>query len=90
MRVIFKFRTASRQFSETFFLYLVYLRPISGLKGVLNSIKAEIKMSVATAVPAPQKLIINENSMVKNDHSKPEKNWVELNPSFNVPHREYE
>ena len=47
-------------------------------------------MSVAIAVPAPQKLIINENSMVKSDHSKPEKNWVELDPSFNVPHREYE
>ena len=36
------------------------------------------------------KTIINENSMVKNDHSKPEKNWAELNPSFNVPHREYD
>ena len=47
-------------------------------------------MSVAIAVPAPQKPIINENSKVKNDHSKPEKNWAELNPSFNVPHREYE
>ena len=47
-------------------------------------------MSVAIAVPAPQKPIINKNSMVNNDHSKSEKNWVELNPSFNVPHREYE
>ena len=47
-------------------------------------------MSAAIAVPASQKLIIDENSMVKNDHSKPEKNWVELNPGFNVPHREYE
>ena len=58
---------------------------------MVNGAKASIdKMSAAIAVPAPQKPIINENSMVKNDHSKPEKNWVELNPSFNVPHREYE
>lgn len=57
---------------------------------VLNSIRVEVKMSAAIALPASQKPIINENSMVKNDHSKPEKNWVELNPSFNVPHREYE
>ena len=63
---------------------------MSVLTEVLNSIRAEVKMSAAIAVPAPQKPIINENSMVKNDHSKPEKNWVELNPSFNVPHREYE
>ena len=47
-------------------------------------------MSAAIALPASQKPIINENSMIKNDHSKPENNWVELNPSFNVPHREYE
>tara|TARA_B100001057_G_C22676621_1_gene882060 strand:+ start:114 stop:305 length:192 start_codon:yes stop_codon:yes gene_type:complete len=63
---------------------------MSVINKVLNSIREEAIMSVAIAVPAPQKPIINENSMVKNDHSKPEKNWVELNPSFNVPHREYE
>lgn len=63
---------------------------MSVVNEVLNSIREEAKMSVAIAVPAPQKPIINENSKVKNDHSKPEKNWAELNPSFNVPHREYE
>ena len=63
---------------------------MSVVNEVLNSKRAEVKMSAAIAVPAPQEPIINENSMVKNDHSKPEKNWVELNPSFNVPHREYE
>lgn len=63
---------------------------MSVVNEVLNSIRAEVKMSAAIAVPAPQKPIIKENSMVKNDHIKPEKNWVELNPSFNVPHREYE
>ena len=63
---------------------------MSVVNEVLNSIREEAKMSVAIAVPAPQKPSINENSMVKNDHRKPEKNWAELNPSFNVPHREYE
>tara|TARA_A100001015_G_scaffold320330_1_gene446306 strand:+ start:2489 stop:2632 length:144 start_codon:yes stop_codon:yes gene_type:complete len=47
-------------------------------------------MPVAVEVAAPQKPSINENSMVKKDQSKPEENWAELNPSFNVPHREYE
>ena len=63
---------------------------MSVAKTVLNFRRAEVKMSAAIALPASQKPIINENSMIKNDHSKPEKNCVELNPSFNVPHREYE
>ena len=60
------------------------------MKVTLNSLRAEVKMSAAIALPASQKPIIHENSVIKNDHSKSEKNWVELNPSFNVPHREYE
>ena len=47
-------------------------------------------MSVAVAALAPPKPILRENSAAKNDEGKPEKNWAELNPRFNVPHREYE
>ena len=57
---------------------------------VYNSIRAEVKMSVAIAVPAPQKPSVNKTHEAKDKHDKPEKNWAELNPSFNVPHREYE
>mgnify|MGYP004189980363 FL=1 len=47
-------------------------------------------MSVAIAVPAPQKPIVNKTYEARDKQDKPEKNWAELNPSFNVPHREYE
>ena len=31
-----------------------------------------------------------ENERIKSDLVEPEKNWAELNPDFDVPHRGYE
>jgi len=33
---------------------------------------------------------VTEKSKMKSDLVEPEKNWAELNPDFDVPHRGYE
>mgnify|MGYP001311712177 CR=1 FL=1 len=38
----------------------------------------------------PSKTSVTEKFRLKNELIEPEKNWAELNPSFDVPHREYE
>ena len=38
----------------------------------------------------PSKTNVTEKSRLKDELIEPEKNWAELNPGFDVPHREYE
>ena len=38
----------------------------------------------------PSNTNVAENSGLKDVLIEPEKNWAELNPDFDVPHREYE
>ena len=38
----------------------------------------------------PSKTNVTEKFRLKDEPLEPEKNWAELNPEFDVPHREYE
>ena len=38
----------------------------------------------------PSKTNVTEKFRLKDEPIEPEKNWAELNPDFDVPHREYE
>ena len=38
----------------------------------------------------PSKTNVTEKFRLKDEPIEPEKNWAELNPEFDVPHREYE
>ena len=38
----------------------------------------------------PSNTNVTKKSRLKDELIEPEKNWAELNPHFDVPHREYE
>jgi|TARA_B110000305_G_C18882074_1_gene378032 hypothetical protein len=38
----------------------------------------------------PSNTNVTKKSRLKDELIEPEKNWAELNPDFDVPHREYE
>ena len=38
----------------------------------------------------PSKINVTEKFRLKDELIEPEKNWAELHPDFDVPHREYE
>ena len=47
----------------------------------------KIMMTVGST---PSRTNVTEKFRLKNELIEPEKNWAELNPDFDVPHREYE
>ena len=47
----------------------------------------EIQMRVGSTLKTQN---VTEKSRKKGGLIEPEKNWAELNPDFDVPHREYE
>ena len=47
----------------------------------------EILMMVGSTIKTK---VVTKKYRVKDELVEPERNWAELNPNFDVPHREYE
>ena len=92
--------TAVIQFSTFFLVSLGLLTTYHCRKWDIKAQKTEDSMTTAV-VGLPQKLPmmvgstvklenVTGKSKMKSDLVEPEKNWAELNPDFDVPHRGYE
>ena len=70
------------------------------LIGHSNAKETEDCMTIAVAGLLPKIMMmlgsipsntnVTKKSRLKDELIEPEKNWAELNPDFDVPHREYE